>query len=183
MPIRLLRQDLEKLRIFISLLLRSLQRNYFDFPHFPFSPIPSSSTNLTMSRSRELFFSFLCYTFYVMIKAKKIIWLLRHDQEKNVSPSRHYVQCAVVTEKEIWFLLHYYFDYATIMRKNILFYFTATFTLEISSYMILHLSTTLNTLLTCRKNSQTIYSPEKTCVTCEISSGISMEPCMIYVPT
>ena len=37
-------------------------------------------------------------------------------------------------------------------EKNILFYFTATFTLEVSSYMILHLSTTLNTLLTCRKN-------------------------------
>ena len=68
-------------------------------------------------------------------------------------------------------------------EQNSLFYFPATFTLEISSYMILHLSTTLNTLLTCRKNSQTIYSPEKTCVTCEISSGISMEPCMIYVPT
>ena len=36
--------------------------------------------------------------------------------------------------------------------------------MEISSYMILHLPTTLTTSLTFRKNSQTLYSPEKTCV-------------------
>ena len=34
---------------------------------------------------------------------------------------RHYVQYAIVTEKEIWFLLNHYFDYATIMKK--LFFF------------------------------------------------------------
>ena len=77
---------------------------------------------------------------------------------------RHYVQYAMVTKKEIWFLLQHYFDYVTIMKKILFLYFTGTFTVEISSYMILHLPTTLTMSLTFRKNSQTIYALEKTCV-------------------
>ena len=46
----------------------------------------------------------------------------------------------MVTEKEIWFLLNHYFDYATIIKKNVIFYFTGTLTVEISSYMILRRS-------------------------------------------
>ena len=58
-PLRLLRQDLEKLHIFLSLvLLRSLQRDsdkksYFAFHHFYCSTLSTSSTTFTMSWSRE----------------------------------------------------------------------------------------------------------------------------------
>ena len=57
---------------------------YFDFHHFRFSTTSTSSATFTMSCSREFFLSFLCFVHYVIIKTKKIIWLLRslrHDLE------------------------------------------------------------------------------------------------------
>ena len=98
--------------------------------------------------------------FFSLVTAFTTPW----SREKPFFSFWHHVQYAMVTEKEIWFLMHHYFDYATIMKK-ILFYFTITFTMEVSSYMILHLPTSLTRSLTCRKSSQTIYSLEKTCVT------------------
>ena len=75
--------------------------------------------------SKIILFSFLYYV--IMIKRKIINlvttfttprpWL----REKPFFSFRHYVQYAIVTEKEIWFLLSHYFDYATIMKK--LFFF------------------------------------------------------------
>ena len=100
------------------------------------------------------------FFFFSLVTAFTTPW----SREKPFFSFWHHVQYAMVTEKEIWFLMHHYFDSATIMKK-ILFYFTITFTMEISSYMILHLPTSLTRSLTCRKSSQTIYSLEKTCVT------------------
>ena len=43
---------------------------------------------------------------YAMIKRKAFFFTFRH-----------YVQNAIVTEKEIWFLLNHCYDYVTIMKK------------------------------------------------------------------
>ena len=46
-------------------------------------------------------------------------------------------------------------------KKKYFFYFTATFTMQISFYIILHVPTTLTTSLTCRKGLQTISYPQR----------------------
>ena len=59
------------------------------------------------------------------------------------------------------FRMNHYFDYATIMKKMFfLFHWDVHY-----GNIFLHDLTSLTTSLTCRKNSQTVYSPEKTCVT------------------
>ena len=132
MPLHLLYQDLEQLHIFISLLLllRSLQRDSDKKILFWLSPL--------------LFFYHIhvfCYLHHVMIK--RIIFFIslllswRHDQKKKIIwllllpwprvkkyfffSFSHYVQYAMVTQKEIWLLLCHYFDYTTIMKKMFFF--------------------------------------------------------------
>ena len=82
--LRLLRQDLEQLHIFISLLLLLLSSRdsdkkiyYFDIHHFYFSTTSTSSTTFTCHDQDNSYFLFLCYVHCVMIKRKIIIWLLR----------------------------------------------------------------------------------------------------------
>ena len=67
--------------------------------------------------------------------------------------------------------------------KNVIFFnFTGTFTMEISSYMILHLLTMHTTSLTCRKFPNDILPGKKHVHLKKLSSsGISVETLMIHV--
>ena len=92
----------------------------------------------------------------------------------------HYVQYAMVTKQDIWFLLNRYFDYATIMREMVFFYFTGTFTMELSSYMtyIAHGITNLS-----KKIPNGILPGKNMCNLKKLSSsGISVDSYMIYFP-
>ena len=147
----LLLQDLEKLHILVSLLpLRLLQRDsgkkyYLDstLTTFSFLPYPRFLLPLPCHDQGNSFFHFFATFTTSWSKEKKLIWSLRslrHNlrvkkvffsfshhlhyamiKKKKFFSCRHYVKYAMVTEKEIWFLLNHYFDYATIMKE--MFYF------------------------------------------------------------
>ena len=133
--LRLLRQDLQQLHSFISLLLLLLSSRdsdkkiyYFDIHHFYFSSTSTSSTTFTGHDQDNSFFVSLLRS-------------LRHDQKKNNNlvttfttswPRvvslflwfRHYVQYAMIKRKIFYFsLLWLRYNY----EKNGVFCFIGTF--------------------------------------------------------
>ena len=85
----------------------------------------SCATIFTTRWSRDKYFCLFCYyVYYSMIKRKKVSFFI----------SSLHLLCYYGHRKKNWFLLH--LDYVTIMKKNILvFYFTTTFTMQISPYI------------------------------------------------
>ena len=71
------------------------------------------------------FFSFSHYVNSTMIKRKTFFSISALRSIRHGYTKRNVI------------LLNHYFDYATIMKKGFFFHFTGTFTMEISSYMIL----------------------------------------------
>ena len=133
LPLRLLRQDLEKLHIFISM-LRSLQCDYDKKCSFYVT-----STWLLWNSEKSFFFSFCYYFHYAMIKIKRsfFILLLRLSRHDQVRVFLHFstpfaVRYTMVTRKGNLIILYYYhyLDYAAIMKKIFLF-FIFTFTTQI----------------------------------------------------
>ena len=170
-PLRLLRQYLEKLHIFISLLLlHSLQRDSDKKILFWFSPL--------------LFFYYIHVFYYLHHVMIKIIFffsfllLLHHDQKKKITI---WLLLPWPRVKTYFFHLVTTFKYAMVKRilifiapllwlrydheKNVLFLFHLD--VHYGNVFLHDLTSTYyaHTSLSCRKNSQMIYSPEKTCVT------------------
>ena len=106
------------------------------------------------------------------------------DREITVTSTNLMETLNLLQKKKKWFVKHVRLHWNSTLRSwKKLFYFTVTFIMEISSYMILHLHTTLTTSLTCRKNCQTIYSTEKQVQLNKLSSsGISVESYIMYFP-
>ena len=170
-PLRLLRQYLEKLHIFISLLLlHSLQRDSDKKILFWFSPL--------------LFFYYIhvfYYLHHVMIKRIfffSFLLLLHHDQKKKITI---WLLLPWPRVKTYFFHLVTTFKYAKVRRilifiapllslrydheKNVLFLFHLD--VHYGNVFLHDLTSTYyaHTSLSCRKNSQMIHSPKKTCVT------------------
>ena len=134
-----------------------VQRSFFDF--FATFTKPWSRKNFshifatfTKPWSREKTFFWFCYhVHYAMIKRKKSFFHLSH-----------YFHYVIVTGKRnlifITPLLWLCYDH----KKKHFFHFTTTFTMQISSYIILHQPATPTTSLTCWKND---IFPIKICVT------------------
>ena len=194
LPLRLLRQDLEKLHILVSLLpLRLLQRDsgkkhYLDstLTTFSFLPYPRFLLPLPWHDQGNSFFDFFATFTTLWSKEKKLIWSLRS--------LRHNLRV-----KKVFFSFSHHLHYGMIKKKNFFhvgttlnipwsqkkkfdFYWTTTLTtlrswkkcsilfhwdFHYRNIFLRYLTSTYNahTSLTCRKNSQTKFSPEKTCVT------------------
>ena len=92
----------------------------------------------------------ILYVHYAMIKRKTFFFIsalrsIRHGYRKrNLIFIEPLLWLRYDYEKDVLFLFHWDVHYGNIF---------------------LHDLTSLTTSLTCRKNSQTVYSPEKTCVT------------------
>ena len=175
MPLHLLYQDLEQLHIFISLLLllRSLQRDSDKKILFWLSPL--------------LFFYHIhvfCYLHHVMIK--RIIFFIslllswRHDQKKKIiwllllpwpRVKKYFFFHLVTTFNTPWSLKKKFDFYCATTLTTLRSWKKCSFLFHWDVHYVnvfLHgLTSTYyaHTSLTCRKNSQMIYSPEKTCVT------------------
>ena len=121
------------------------KKYYFDFHHFYFSTKFTSFTTFIMSWLREFFFFiFLLLSLRHSQKQIIIIWLLLPWPRVKkfffhlvtTFSHGHRKRILIFIAPLLW--LRYDHE-----KKCSFFYFTCTFTMEMSSYMILHLPTTL----------------------------------------